>query len=229
MASPSASVSFSITLPTNPSHTTTSARPNGRSLASTFPMKFMPEAFRMPVASFTRRLPLPSSAPTLRRATLGFLTSSITRAITVPRAAKSASCRGRASTFVPRSMTTVFGAGPMMGPPRAARSMPSKVPSSTVAAAMEAPVEPMLTTAFASPSLSRRVATKMEAFRLDLNARAGCSFSPTTPSDSTMRSGRPSVSRPASSVSIALRSPTRSTSVPLRAASTAPATVCAGP
>ena len=70
------SISFSATLPVNPSVTTTSAAPAGRSRPSTLPTKSMPSASAsIALASTTSSRPLPASSPTESRPTRGRSTS----------------------------------------------------------------------------------------------------------------------------------------------------------
>ena len=150
--------------------------------------------------------------------------------MTDPSAAKSSSCCGRVSTLVPRSMITVFGAYPTIGPPRAPRSTPSMVPNTTVAAAIDAPVEPILTNAAALPALTAPAATKTDALGFDRNAVTGDSSSATTPLERTTCSGR--FDAPSRSISgwIKSGSPTSAMATGLcLTASTAPATVSRGP
>ena len=59
------------------------------------------------------------------------------------------------------------------------------VPKTTVAAAIDAPVEPMLTNAAAFPALTAPAATNTDALGFDRNAVTGDSSSPTTPDERT--------------------------------------------
>ena len=229
MALPKPSVSFITMLPTKPSQTATSTAPRGRSLASTFPTKFSPLLASSAVVSWTCLLPFPDSAPTLKSATLGLSIPQKVRAKTWPITAKLNNWAGRQSTLVPRSTMAVLGAKPSIGPPSAGRSTPSITPRTTAAAAMAAPVEPMVTDASARPFFTRPVETRIEAFGFFRSANAGESPSSTTPSDGTAMTGRPSVSCLASSARTTSGSPTSPIwTLPVLAAARAPATTSAG-
>src|ERR1039457_6630652 len=64
---------FNTTLPTNPSHMTTSTRFLNKSCPSTLPMKFRSSSLQSLNASSVNPLPLVSSVPMLRMPTRGFL------------------------------------------------------------------------------------------------------------------------------------------------------------
>src|SRR5438034_576669 len=135
-----------MALPTKPSHTTTSIspplpRPARMSRPSTLPTYRIPGVcFSSWCASLTTALPFSSSSPTFNSPTPGLGRPITSRAYTEPRWANPTSSRASQSTLAPPSMTST--GRPAVGNcvPMAARATPSCTRSSSVAAAMTAPV-----------------------------------------------------------------------------------------
>ena len=109
--------------------------------------------------------------------------------------------------------------------------MPSMLPKTTVAAAMDAPVDPMLTNASAWPCLTWDAARKMDAMRFVRYASAGFSPSSTIPSEGSFRSLGSSVTPCFSNSALTMSgSPTTVTAtLPVWTALMAAGTVTPGP
>ena len=179
------SLLLSATLPTKPSQTTRSTTPLKMSLPSTLPLKL-----RSPLAAAARNktpaclmtsLPLIASSPMLSRPTVGDSLPLIATTRAEPMTANCNRCSALQSTLAPRSSMVV--APPVtlgIWPAIAGRSMPSSVLSTKRAIAISAPVLPAETAAWAAPSLTWLIATRIDESRLRRSATSSGSSIVTT-------------------------------------------------
>ena len=185
-------------------------------------------SFSRAVASWTRCSPLPASSPMESSATLGSLTPSTRSLKSEPMWAYWARLMPVESVVAPMSSRMRGPLSVIICTARAGRSTPGRRFRWRIAEATPAPVWPAVTTASASPSRTRRMATLMLASRLRRTATAGGSSMPTVSEACTMRTCDGS----GSSMKGRMRasSPTRMTSTSLcrRAQSTAPRTTSSG-
>ncbi len=223
------SSALSSTLPVKPSHTTTSTCPAKSSLASMFPTKLRSAPFSKRKASLLTWFPLPSSVPTLSKATFGLSRCNTLAAYSAPITPYCMRCSGLASTFAPASNSItprplrvgISGAN-------AGRSIPSRRPTSKSPAAINAPVLPAVTTASTWPVRNRLAATTREDCFLRRTARLGLSRSEITSVASAI-STRPANPVPASRGARTVSGPTSTTVKSFsRTASNAPATIAWG-
>src|SRR5208337_2853343 len=169
---------FNATLPTKPSHTSTSALPLYRSRPSTLPTKFMGSSLINLYASRVSSLPLLSSSPmesspTRGLSALGNLLAKIVRKYTSPMMANCCKFCGLESTFAPTSIRMVavpWAVGKTAA--SAGRSTPGMAPKTIFAVAIAAPVLPAVTKPAALPSRTRRSPTRRDESRLDRTACA---------------------------------------------------------
>ena len=115
-----------------------------------------------PAASLICSLPLMSSSPMLSRATRGWRTPSTALTSACPIRANCNRCSGSESTLAPRSSIWQWPDTVGMAVQMAGRSTPGRVLSTKRLTAIRAPVLPALTAAWARPSLTILMATRME-------------------------------------------------------------------
>src|SRR2546427_6074509 len=145
-------------------------------------------------ASLTTAFPFSSSSPTFNSPTPGVARPITSLAYTEPRCAKPTSSRASQSTLAPPSMTSTGWPAVGNGVPIAARATPSCTRSSSVAAAMTAPVFPADRKASEWPFFCSPSPIPMEERGLLLIGAGGLSPLPTTSGASTRSSRAPSTS-----------------------------------
>ncbi len=157
-----------------PSATITSAAPLPIANPSTLPTKFRPgvEA-STECAATTISVPLVASVPLASSATRGDETPATASMNAAPMCANWTSISGRTSTFAPASSSRngLPGTGIMIA--SAGRWTPRTRLKPNSAAARAAPVEPPLTSASASPSVTAATARTIDASGVRRTARAG--------------------------------------------------------
>ena len=166
----------------NPSQIATSTLSENKSTLSILPIKFNELFSNNSYASFICLFPLFDSVPTFNKPTRGLFFPCIFAEKTVPIAPKPSNCEGLQSKLLPTSKNTTSDNEPNIGPPIAGLSIPSSKPRISDALAIDAPVDPMLTTASTVPSFAKFTAWIIEAFGFSLNAFKGLSLSSITSS-----------------------------------------------